>query len=164
MVARLGHSAKHLRMGLTDEQKQQVRAWAEEKATLSQIQERLRAEFGISMSYMETRLLVGDLDVKLAEKVEATPAAASAEKSPASPPAPTPAALGKVSVTVDELTPPFALISGKVTFSDGKRSDWYVDEMGRLALNPAQPGSRPSEQDVAEFQAQLRSLVQGRGL
>jgi hypothetical protein len=56
---------------------------------------------------------------------------------------------------VDELTKPGAVLSGKVTFSDGQKADWYLDQMGRLGLAPEKPGYRPSEADLEEFQTQL---------
>lgn len=149
-------------MELTEEQKSVVRGWAGEGRTLSQIQAALRNELGISLSYMDTRLLVGDLEIALAEK--AAPAAPSPTISA---PAAAPEAAGpggKVSVTLDELIPPHAVISGKVTFTDGTRADWYFDDLGRLALNPTQPGYRPTEADLLDFQRELRELVKTRGL
>jgi hypothetical protein len=62
-----------------------------------------------------------------------------------------------VSVTVDQLTKAGALVSGKVTFSDGKQADWYLDQAGRLGLVPQQPGYRPPASDVQEFQMALET-------
>jgi hypothetical protein len=116
-------------MELTDEQKEQVRRWAAGGATLGVIQQRLREEFSISLNYMETRFLVSDLNVKLAEKpapapTPAAPSAVATPANPAAPSAPVAPAAGGIHVTLDELTPPHAIISGKVTFSDGIRADW----------------------------------------
>jgi hypothetical protein len=157
-------------MELTDEQKEQVRRWAAEGATLGVIQQRLREEFSVSLNYMETRFLVSDLNLTLAEKPAPGPSpvaaqAVAASESPATPSAsPAAATPGAINVTLDELTPPHAIISGKVTFSDGIRADWYFDEMGRLALNPSQPGYRPSEADLIAFQRELHRLAETRGL
>ena len=46
---------------LTPEQRQQIATWAAEGANLNQIQDRLRSELGISLTYMEARLLILDL-------------------------------------------------------------------------------------------------------
>ena len=48
-------------MNLTDEQRQRVTAWILEGAKLSEVQNRLVAEFGVKLTYMEARFLVDDL-------------------------------------------------------------------------------------------------------
>lgn len=53
---------------LTAEQKQTVSQWAEEGATLNDIQSRLKQELGVSMTYMEARLLVMELGLSLKDK------------------------------------------------------------------------------------------------
>jgi hypothetical protein len=58
-------------------------------------------------------------------------------------------------VAVDTLARPGAMVSGSVTFSDGKRAAWYVDEMGRLSVAASEPGYRPPAGDMQEFQAAL---------
>ena len=54
--------------------------------------------------------------------------------SPAAPPA------GGVSLTVDQIARPGAVVSGKVTFSDGQKADWYMDQTGRLGMVPRAAG------------------------
>ena len=49
-----------------------------------------------------------------------------------------------------------ALASGKVTFSDGNRAEWYLDQAGRLGLVPQQQGYRPPAADVQQFQMAAR--------
>jgi len=139
----------------TPEQLQQVARWVAEGATLSEVQSRLSREFGLSLTYMDVRFLVDDLGAVLQDKPE--PAAPPAEAAAAEPaPAEAPAAPGgKVAVSTDTLARPGAMVSGKVTFSDGQVADWYVDNQGRPGLVPATPGYRPSEADIAEFQVQL---------
>jgi hypothetical protein len=70
---------------------------------------------------------------------------------------------GNVSVTVDQLARPGALASGKVTFSDGKKADWYLDQMGRLGLSPEEAGYRPPAADVSMFQLQLQAALSRAG-
>jgi hypothetical protein len=157
-------------MQLNDEQKQKVAAWIGDGVKLSDIQIRLGEEFGIRLTYMDTRLLVDDL--KLMPKdppqpVEAKPAepapaadspvapAAEPAPSPLSPDAVAPPAGGKVALTVDTLARPGTIVSGSVTFSDGKKAAWYLDQTGRLGVVPETQGYRPPEGDVEEFQASL---------
>ena len=67
-----------------------------------------------------------------------------------------------VSLTVDQLTRPGAVVSGKVTFSDGVTAAWQIDQGGQLGLIPSKPGYRPAPSDVQPFQialeAELRKL------
>jgi len=66
---------------------------------------------------------------------------------------------GGVSVSVDQLTKPGAMISGKVTFSDGQVADWYLDQTGRLGVVPKQAGYKPTAADVQDFQAALQQEI-----
>jgi hypothetical protein len=67
-------------------------------------------------------------------------------------------------VTVDQLTRPGSLVSGKVKFSDGKTAEWLLDQAGRLAVVPAQKGYKPSAEDVQDFQVALQQELQKLGL
>jgi len=153
-------------MNLDEAQRQRVTAWVLEGAKLSEIQNRLAEEFKIKLTYMETRFLVDDLKLKLkdpeppkvVEPPAATPAKLTVEKNPA-PEGTLPASGGKVSVGVDQITKPGAIVSGKVTFSDGQTADWYLDQTGRLGVVPKQPGYKPSATDVQQFQLALQQEV-----
>ena len=123
---------------------------------MADLQRRLQEEFNIGITYMDTRFLVLDLGLKLKEdepKTEAKP-----ELAPE-----TPVPTGKVTVTMDELVLPGALVSGRVTFSDGEGGTWLIDQSGRPGLDPDTMGYRPLPEDVAEFQVQLRALLEKRG-
>ena len=145
-------------MSLTEDQRASISKWIEEGASLSDIQKRLKEEFQLSLTYLETRLLADDLKLKLKEP-----------ERPIEPlPLPTPdkaasAPGGKVSVTIDQITRPGAMVSGRTTFSDGQNAEWYLDQTGRLGLNPSTPGYRPSQQDVMDFQIELEKLARSQG-
>lgn len=66
---------------------------------------------------------------------------------------------GKVAVAVDSITRPGSLVSGQVTFSDGQAADWQMDQYGRLGVAPRVPGYKPSQADVAAFQAELEATL-----
>jgi len=151
-------------MNLTDEQKQAISQWITEGASLSDIQKRLKETFEISLTYLETRLLADDLKLKLIEPEPEPepPKPAEAELAP-DPEAPL-AGPGKVSVTIDQITRPGALISGRAVFSDGEKAEWYLDQTGRLGLNASTPGYRPSQEDVVDFQMELEKLARSQGL
>jgi hypothetical protein len=157
-------------MNLTDEQRQRVTAWILQGAKLSEVQNRLVAEFGIKLTYMEARFLVDDLKLTPKDpeppKVVEPPAAAKPAAATAAPTqtlpgdeASLPPGGGKVSVSVDQITKPGAIISGKVNFSDGQTADWYLDQTGRLGVVPKLPGYKPLPADVQEFQLALQQEV-----
>lgn len=142
----------------TPEQLQQVSRWVAEGATLSDVQRRLVADFGINLTYMDVRFLVDDLGAVLQDKPEPvaeTPVGAVAEPPPPALGEDAPAGAAAVSVTTDTLARPGAMVSGKVTFSDGQVADWYVDNEGRPGLVPATPGYRPTPEDIQQFQVLL---------
>lgn len=142
---------------LTSEQKEALVRWAAEGATMSDLQRRLKEEFDLAVTYMDTRFIVLDLKLELHEEQKA-PEKKVEEATTA--PIPT----GRVVVEMDHLALPGALISGKVTFSDGETGVWMLDQSGRPGLDPDTIGYRPTPEDIAEFQIQLRAVVQKSGL
>jgi hypothetical protein len=152
-------------MNLNEEQKKQVSGWIAEGLKLSDIQKRLEKEFGLRLTYLESRLLIDELRL-----VPKDPEPAAQPKELNVPPQPAkgskeaPAKPGGVSVKVDTVTRPGAVVSGKVTFSDGNSADWYLDQMGRLGLVPGQQGYRPPPADLESFQEQLQRELQAFGL
>ncbi len=161
-------------MQLEQAQKEKVSAWIAEGRSLSEIQKLLDKELNIRLTYLEVRFLVDDLKLtpKDAVRPEAPkpigtpPADKTAPGQPAAPAAPAeePAGLGAVSITVDTLARPGAVVSGSVTFSDGQKAKWYLDQMGRLGLAPEQQGYRPSQEDLQEFQMELQRELQNMGM
>jgi hypothetical protein len=160
-------------MTLDETQREQVTAWINAGLKLSEIHSRLASELGLKMTYGEARMLMGDLqlvpkDPEPAKPVDSVlkpaqpgaPAAGAPKPGPSSAPAPADAPArptSGVSITVDELTRPGAMVSGKVTFSDGQEAMWYMDEMGRLGLAPKKTGYRPAAGDVQLFQQALET-------
>ena len=151
-------------MNLDEAQRHHVADWIAAGAKLSEIQNRLLSEFGAKFTYMEVRFLVDDLKLtpkdpeppKVVAPPAADPAKLTAEKIPAPEGTLTASA---VSVSVDQLTKPGAMISGKVTFSDGQIADWYLDQTGRLGVVPKVAGYKPSAADVQEFQTALQQEI-----
>ncbi len=161
-------------MKLDEPRRLAVATWIAEGAKLAEIQNRLAAEFGLKLTYMEARFLVDDLKLTPKDpeppKVAApAPAAAQPLKTQPVPADEIPAAeevlppASKVAVTVDQITRPGALISGKVTFSDGQLADWYLDQTGRLGVVPNVAGYKPAAADVQDFQLALQREVANLG-
>lgn len=152
---------------LTPEQITKVSAWVAEGATLSQIQERLSSQLEISMTYMDVRFLVDDLNLALVEKEEPKkpeePSVAEAAPAEAAAPAPATQGAGVVTVEVDTIAQPHAMVSGHVTFSDGEKADWYIDHQGRPGMAARTPGYRPTPQDITDFQVKLDAALRQAG-
>jgi hypothetical protein len=158
-------------MNLDAAQRERVIEWVHQGLQPAEVQKRLAEELGLRLTYMEVRFLLAELEVKPKDKeVPAAPApVANAKPAPGGGKPGAPAAApgldddadlpgtGSVSVTVDQVTRPGAVVSGKVTFSDGKSAEWYLDQMGRLGLMPKEKGYKPAQQDVMEFQVALQN-------
>lgn len=149
-------------MQLADDQRAKVAIWVAEGASLAEVQKRLKDDCGVSMTYMDVRFLVDDLKLEIkeqprqseaAERLAAAKSQGEGERAGETP--------GGVRVTMDTITKPQAIASGKVTFSDGQSADWMLDHAGRLALNPSTPGYRPTQADITAFQQELQRAAQG---
>jgi hypothetical protein len=164
-------------MNLDETQRKKVAEWIAQGLKLSEIQNRLASELGITMTYMDVRFLVDDLKLtpkdieppkpmsgvlagaKTTSGAPSSAPGAAADEMPAPPPQG-----GGVSVSVDQLARPGALVSGKVTFSDGNRAEWHLDQMGRLGLATEQKGYRPPAADIQQFQAALEAELSRMGM
>jgi hypothetical protein len=167
-------------MNLDEAQRKKVAAWIAEGLKLSEIQSRLGSELGVRMTYMEVRLLVDDLkltpkDIEPPKPIASqltNPVGAKTDvprpAGPASAEVPGPnepgAAAKSVSVSVDQIARPGAVVSGKVVFTDGNKADWYIDQNGRLGLAPQLAGYRPPAAEVQQFQMVLESELSKMGM
>ncbi|MCW1916691.1 hypothetical protein OJ996_24100 [Luteolibacter sp. GHJ8] len=143
---------------LTEDQKAALHQWAAAGASIADLQKRLKDDFGIGITYMDARFLVLDLGIELVEAPKDEKKAEPEET--LAKPLPT----GAVTVEIDNIALPGALVSGKVTFSDGETGIWMLDQYGRPGLDPDTPGYRPVQEDIVEFQKQLAELVRKQGL
>lgn len=155
---------------LSAEQKEAIAQWAAEGAQLAGIQKSLKEEFDLNLTYMDTRFLVLDLGLELqSEEPSKSDESALRESSPGlsapkeSQPGGRATGAGGVKVTTDEIARAGALVSGLVTFSDGERAVWLIDQMGRLGLDPDTPGYQPNEADAIAFERELRQLLERDG-
>jgi len=144
-----------------DERQAIVRQLLKDGRTLSQIQDFLRNEKGDSITYMELRILLSTMpDAKLPEKEfpklvlppVATPAAGASDA--AAPPA------SKLSISMDQLPAPGSMLSGYARFSSGAKAHWFLDETGRLGLEPELGSGKPTPADMQEFSTELRRMLQ----
>lgn len=176
-------------MELTEQQRQKVKAWLAAGATLSDVQKNLKNECGVALTYMDVRLAVLEIGAEVKDKPEPKPAAplpppptAQQQQPDALPPEDDPyadefgdgaadggalppdgAGAANVSLSLDRVVRPGAMVSGDVTFSDGNKGTWLIDQYGRFGLDPATPGYRPSQTDLQAFQLKLRDELRRHG-
>jgi len=163
-------------MDLTNDQKTAVEAWIQEGRSLADVQRALLEEFKISMTYMDVRFLVDDLDVAVVEPVIEEEVAKKEEAADEAQPAATADAElvddgigngkgGQVVVDVDGVMLPGSLVSGTVKFSDGQSLGWQLSASGQLGLIPDEnnPDYRPAPEDLEQFQSQLQEVLQQKG-
>lgn len=133
----------------------------EDGMSLSDLQKTLETKYGCKLTYMELRLISADLKVSWkrqdAERAKAmalekdlSKAAAQAAETP-----------GATQVTISKLVRPGSVLSGEVTFKSGARAEWFVDQAGRLGLNPIGT-AQPDKEDIQDFQVELQKAVQNR--
>lgn len=148
-------------MEISDAQKATITQWIQEGRSLADVQRSLREEFEISMTYMDVRFLVDDLDIAVVEEEEVAEEDADAE--------PAVAEIvdegdGTVTVDVDAIMRPGSLVSGTVRFSDGVSLGWQLSAAGQLGLIPGDdPEYRPAPEDVQSFQTQLEEVLRKKG-
>lgn len=154
-------------MDLSSEQQQAIAAWVNAGGTPATVQQQLQDEFGIKMTFMEVRFLIDDLDLSIVEPTKPEPENDEPVPFPGGEARDAHATLepgsGKVTVSVDVIQRPGALVSGNVTFSDGETMDWQLDQMGRLGLIPGREGYQPSPEDIQDFQAALQDELRKKG-
>ena len=73
---------------LSDDQKEAIRAWAAEGATLDELHTHMRDDFGLRLTFMDARFLVADLGIEFEEDEEEEEAPPAETPAPASAPAP----------------------------------------------------------------------------
>lgn len=172
-------------MDITDEQKNTITEWVRQGEDLSHIQSLLKDELNINITYVETRFLLADLGLEPGDETEEeqevtaeVEESSSPAEEPSSPvdevdkpaddiPPPVDQEIdggGNVTVTVDGLMKPGAVISGKVTFSDGESASWLIDQMGQLRLDPETENYRPSAEDIQKFQMELQKAASSQDL
>ena len=157
-------------MELSDAQKVAVTQWIQEGRSLADVQRSLRDDFEISITYMDVRFLVDDLDIAVVEDESEAPEEPEMEAGEDATTEPAEAALvdeggnGGVTVDVDAIPRPGSLVNGTVVFSDGVSLGWQLSAAGQLGLIPGDdPEYRPNPEDVQSFQSQLEEVLRKKG-
>lgn len=141
----------------SQEQVTQMREWIKQVRSVSEFQSKLNEAFNLHLTYLETRFLMDDLDLQIVSETETKEEKpeASTDKEDTS----DETIGGSVQVSIDPVTRPGMVFNGSVTFSDGQKGSWGLDQLGRISLKPEQHGYRPSQEDVAAFQQSLQQQL-----
>ena len=159
-------------MEISENHKVKVTEWIEEGASLSDVQRRLSEELNISMTYMDVRFMVLDLGLTPQDREESKQLepsvideSSAVQQDTIDEPAAAEDALskGRVSVEIDRVMKPGALVSGSVVFSNGEKASWSLDQFGHLALDAGGADVKPSPDDLKAFQEKLRRNLEKRG-
>ena len=150
-------------MDLTDEQKSVVSQWVSEGESIAKIQNLLKENFNLGLTYMDVRFLVDDLGVvykdsneTLGDEDDTESEIEEITKESSDP--------SGVTVDVDSVIRPGSLVSGNVRFSDGKILGWQLTSSGQLGLIPGDDTEyRPSNEDLQSFQTQLQDVLKEKG-
>ncbi len=140
---------------LTPVQVEQIKVWASEGDQLANIQRKINSDFGISPSvtYLDTRFTLIDLGIELISPDEPEPKKPEETKEKLVP-------QEYVDATVDKIVRPGYLASGSVVFTDGMKATWGIDQMGKLNVDPQEPGYKVTDADTIAFQELLRDKLQ----
>lgn len=162
-------------MTLTPEQKVAVSEWVAAGDNLHAVQKKLAEQFKVSMTYMDVRFLVDDLNLQLKDPA---PKVDTSDVSKGAPAKAAPAGQGPmddavegdepggvpsaVSVSVDKVNlNPNAMATGTMRFPDGVTGRWIVDHQGRPGIvEVSKPGYRPSPADAQAFMQELSLALQ----
>lgn len=144
---------------------------------LSDIQDILKNEHQVNMTFLELRLLASELDdidwSKLnkggddkEEKPEAgdqmTEEPVEPETMEAEPVLEEEASSGNTVVEMNKIARPGAVASGTVKFASGVTAEWILDQFGRLGLD--KPSGQPTPEDLQKFQAEIQKVLSGGGM
>lgn len=150
-------------MNLTDEQKSVVSQWVSEGESIAKIQNLLKEQFNLGLTYMDVRFLVDDLGVVYKDSNESLEDEDTADEKTADATEENIEPAG-VTVDVDAVIRPGSLVSGNVRFSDGVVLGWQLTSTGQLGLIPGDdPEYRPSNEDLQSFQTQLQEVLKEKG-
>ena len=140
------------------ELKKIIKGHLDEDLTLNEIHKILADQHSVKMTFMELRLLsseIEDMDWgKFDPKVEKDDD--DEDETPKEP-----EILSGTQIEISKIQRPGAMVSGSVTFISGLKGEWHIDSMGQLGLNMADEDAQPTEEDMQDFQMELRRKIQG---
>ncbi len=145
-------------MKLKEEQIAKIKLLLAEGASISDIQKYITEELSVTITFMDTRFLLDDLDLELKREEDKVVEEKKADDLDISKKE---IAQG-VQVELSPIQELGTLASGSVVFSDGVSAKWFLDEQGQLGVSGAPAGYSPTQEDAVQFQNTLREMLQNR--
>lgn len=152
-----------------DEIKKYVAELLNKGVSLSDIQKQLRSEKGVTMTFLDLRLIASEIEnidwskqqIEKSEKIKKIEpdkgALPDEEDELMDGDNENTAASGTTIVEISKLTRPGTIANGSVKFASGIKANWMIDQFGRLGLD--KPTGEPTPQDIKEFQAELQKML-----
>lgn len=147
-------------MNLSKEEKEQLQSWLANGLNFSTIYKHVSNDWKKNITYMELKFAIDDLHLEF-PKVTKISEEETKKEEPIN--LNTVESAHKVTIEIDKIMPPGAILSGSVTFSDGMTGSWQLDQRGRIAINPLTEAYHPSEEDIQEFERQLQQVLHKAG-
>ncbi len=116
----------------------------------------LKEEKGVDASFMDIRLLRADFEALEGTVGDDKPAGFEEPNADE-----TASSGGAQGIHIDNVTRPGMAMSGSATLKSGARIKWGLDQMGRVAVQPDDGSSEPTQEDMAEFQQALVNKIRG---
>ena len=133
-----------------------VASGLQEGLTLNEIHRNLSSEHEVKMTFMELRLLSAEIED--ADWAQFDPE--KEEKDEDSEEAEAEIQEG-TQIEISKIQRPGTMVSGSVVFLSGIKGEWYLDQFGSLGLNLEDDTQQPTEEDMEDFQINLKRMLSG---
>ena len=130
----------------------------DEGQTLNEIHKILSTEHGVKMTFMELRLLSADIENMDWSKFDPQKDEEDEDEDSV---AAEPEVQDGTLIEVSKIQRPGAMVSGSVVFLSGIKGEWYLDQFGALGLNLDDESQQPTEEDMQDFQIELKRILTG---
>jgi len=153
-----------------DELKKYIAELLNKGVSLSDIQKQLHSEKGVTMTFLDLRLMVSEIEnidwskQQTEEKSEElkkddTQNGALMDEEDELMDDNDEDGVGSSTTVVEisKLTRPGTIANGSVKFASGVKANWMIDQLGRLGLDKTT--GEPTPQDIKEFQTELQKVL-----
>ena len=132
-----------------------VKTFLNDGKKLSDIQDILKNEFNVKMTFLDLRLLAAEIENIDWKKQDPKPQIVKKDEKLPEP------GDGTTTIETSKLIRPGSVANGSVKFGSGATADWALGQMGQLSLD--NNVGEPTPEDIQEFQAKLQEeLSQGQ--
>lgn len=137
---------------LSQEQKSLIEQWVNEGQDFNALQKSINNQFGLKLTFMDTRFLILDMGLQIQTKEEDP----SETREPA---LTTTKGTGQLELSISEITRPGMAVSGDVIFPSGAFGIWFIDSQYRIGIDPDASSPEPTEKDMNSFQTEIKGFL-----